>query len=59
MISLLDIYKRTDRDHLSESWYELGMKKFKDTNWKNEIKSFHLSNKEIKDNFKNIASSLA
>ena len=58
-ISLLDIYKKTDRDHLSESWYELGMKKFRDTNWKNEIKSFHLSNKEIKDNFKNIASSLA
>jgi tetratricopeptide (TPR) repeat protein len=58
-ISLLDIYKKTDRDHLSENWYELGMKKFRDINWKNEIKSFHLSNKEIRDNFKNIASSLA
>ena len=51
--------EKTKRDHLSENWYELGMKKFTDINWKNEIKSFHLNNKEIKDNFKNIAASLA
>lgn len=46
-LSLIDLHINNKKDYKEETWYEAGLKKFKDINWKEEIKTFHLSDKDV------------
>ena len=57
-LALIDLHQRNDKDYKQEDWFIKGMSKFKNLDWKNEIKSFHLNHKEILENLSNISASL-
>ena len=46
-ISLLDLYVKNNESYKEELWYSKGLNKFKDTNWDDEIKTYHLSDKNM------------
>ena len=52
-ISFIDLHINNGKDYKIEAWYEKGLNKFKDINWKEEIKTFHLSDKKIIDSLQN------
>jgi len=51
-ISFIDLHINNGKDYKIEAWYEKGLNKFKDINWKEEIKTFHLSDIKIIDSLK-------
>lgn len=57
-LALIDLHQRNDKDYKQEDWFIKGMSKFKNLDWKNEIKSFHLNHKEMLENLSNISASL-
>ena len=57
-LALIDLHQRNDKDYKQEDWFIKGMSKFKNLDWKNEIKSFHLNDKDILENLSNISASL-
>lgn len=46
-ISLLDLYVKNNESYKEELWYSKGLNKFKDINWDDEIKTYHLSDKNM------------
>ena len=52
-ISFIDLHINNGKDYKIEAWFEKGLNKFKDINWKEEIKTFHLSDKKIIDSLQN------
>ena len=46
-ISLLDLYVKHNESYKEELWYSKGLNKFKDINWDDEIKTYHLSDKNM------------
>ena len=46
-ISLLDLYVKNNESYKEELWYSKGLNKFKDINWDDEIKTYHLSYKNM------------
>jgi TolB-like protein len=57
-ISLIDMHKKNDEEFKSTDWFQRGMSKFKDLDWKEEIKTFHLNSKEDIENFLALSSAL-
>ena len=58
-LALIDLHHRNKKDYKQEDWFIKGMSKFKNLDWKSEIKSFHLNDKDILENLTNMSSSLA
>jgi TolB-like protein len=58
-LALIDLHHRNKKDYKQEDWFIKGMDKFKNLDWKSEIKSFHLNDKDILENLSNISASLA
>jgi len=58
-LALIDLHHRNNKDYIQEDWFIKGMNKYRNLNWKNEIKSFHLNNKDILENLSNMAANLA
>ena len=58
-LALIDLHHRNNKDYKQEDWFLKGMGKFKNLDWKNEIKSFHLNDKDILENLSNMSASLA
>ena len=58
-LALIDLHHRNKKDYKQEDWFIKGMDKFKNLDWKSEIKSFHLNDKDILENLTNMSSSLA
>jgi len=58
-LALIDLHHRNNKDYIQEDWFIKGMNKYRNLNWKNEIKSFHLNNKVILENLSNTAANLA
>jgi TolB-like protein len=58
-LALIDLHHRNKKDYKQEDWFIKGMTKFKNLDWKSEIKSFHLNDKDILENLSNISASLA
>lgn len=58
-LALIDLHHRNNKDYIQEDWFIKGMNKYRNLNWKNEIKSFHLNNKGILENLSNTAANLA
>ena len=58
-LALIDLHHRNNKDYIQEDWFIKGMNKYRNLNWKNEIKSFHLNNKDILENLSNTAANLA
>ena len=58
-LALIDLHHRNKKDYKQEDWFIKGMDKFKNLDWKSEIKSFHLNDKDILENLSNISVSLA
>jgi TolB-like protein/tetratricopeptide (TPR) repeat protein len=54
----VDIKVKQNIDYLKENWFESGMEKFKDRDWKKEVSLFHLDNKEVKSNLEKLAQNL-
>jgi TolB-like protein len=49
-LALIDLYSKNNKKFKEEDWFIEGIKKFKNLDWRNEIKSFHLNNnKTIRD----------
>jgi tetratricopeptide (TPR) repeat protein len=46
-ISLLDLHVKNNESYKEELWYSKGLNKFKDINWDDEIKTYHLSDKNM------------
>jgi TolB-like protein len=46
-ISLLDLYVKNNESYKEELWYSKGLNKFKNINWDDEIKTYHLSDKNM------------
>ena len=58
-LALIDLHHRNKKDYKQEDWFIKGMSKFKNLDWKSEIKSFHLNDKDILENLSNMSASLA
>jgi TolB-like protein len=58
-LALIDLHHRNKKDYKQEDWFIKGMAKFKNLDWKSEIKSFHLNDKDILENLSNMSASLA
>lgn len=58
-LALIDLHHRNKKDYKQEDWYIKGMAKFKNLDWKSEIKSFHLNDKDLLENLSNMSASLA
>ena len=58
-LALIDLHHRNKKDYKQEDWFIKGMRKFKNLDWKSEIKSFHLNDKDIIENLSNMSASLA
>jgi TolB-like protein len=58
-LALIDLHHRNKKDYKQEDWFIKGMVKFKNLDWKSEIKSFHLNDKDILENLSNMSASLA
>ena len=58
-LALIDLHHRNKKDYKQEDWFIKGMDKFKNLDWKSEIKSFHLNDKDILENLTNMSSSLS
>ncbi len=58
-LALIDLHHRNKKDYKQEDWFIKGMDKFKNLDWKSEIKSFHLNDKDILENLSNMSASLA
>ena len=58
-LALIDLHHRNKKDYKQEDWFIKGMDKFKNLDWKSEIKSFHLNDKDILENLTTMSSSLA
>jgi TolB-like protein len=58
-LALIDLHHRNKIDYKQEDWFIKGMSKFKNLDWKSEIKSFHLNDKDILENLSNMSASLA
>ena len=58
-LALIDLHHRNNKDYIQEDWFIKCMNKYRNLNWKNEIKSFHLNNKDILENLSNMAANLA
>ena len=55
---LLNLIKtKQNIEYIKDSWYEMGIEKFKDLNWKDEIKLFHLNDKELRSSLETFAES--
>ena len=46
-ISILDLHLKNNESYKEESWYVKGLNKFKGINWDDEIKTYHLSDKNM------------
>ena len=46
-ISILDLHVKNNESYKEESWYVKGLNKFKGINWDDEIKTYHLSDKNM------------
>ncbi|MDA7800542.1 hypothetical protein N9A14_02560 [Gammaproteobacteria bacterium] len=57
-LSLIDLHIDNKKNYKNETWYEMGLKKFKDINWKEEIKTFHLGDKNIVNRLHNTSNVL-
>ena len=57
-LSLIDLHIDNKKNYKNETWYEMGLKKFKDVNWKEEIKTFHLGDKNIVNRLQNTSNVL-
>ena len=57
-LSLIDLHIDNKKNYKNETWYEMGLKKFKDVNWKEEIKTFHLGDKNIINRLQNTSNVL-
>ena len=53
----MHIKTKQNIEYIKESWYEMGIEKFKDLNWKDEISLFHLNDKELKSTLESFAES--
>ena len=51
----MHIKTKQNIEYIKESWYEMGIEKFKDLNWKDEISLFHLNDKELKSSLESFA----
>ena len=58
-LALIDLHHRNKKDYKQEDWFIKGVGKFKNLDWKSEIKSFHLNDKDILENLSNMSASLA
>jgi tetratricopeptide (TPR) repeat protein len=58
-LALIDLHHRNKKDYKQKDWFIKGMGKFKNLDWKSEIKSFHLNDKDILENLSNMSASLA
>ena len=54
----LDIAKSNNEEYENESWFEKGLKNFKDSDWMMEVDRFHLSDENTKNHLISIASSI-
>ena len=54
----LDIAKSNKEEYENESWFEKGLKNFKDSDWMMEVDRFHLSDENIKNHLISIANSI-
>jgi len=57
-LALIDLHHRNRKDYKQEDWFIKGMDKFKNLDWKSEIKSFHLNDKDILENLSNMSATL-
>ena len=57
-LALIDLHHRNKKDYKQEDWFIKGMDKFKNLDWKSEIKSFHLNDKDILENLSNMSATL-
>ena len=53
----MHIKAKQNIEYIKDSWYEMGIEKFKDLNWKDEISLFHLNDKELKSTLESFAES--
>ena len=53
----MHIKTKQNIEYIKDSWYEMGIEKFKDLNWKDEISLFHLNDKELKSSLESFAES--
>ena len=53
----MHIKTKQNIEYIKDSWYEMGIEKFKDLNWKDEISLFHLNDKELKSTLESFAES--
>ena len=58
-ISLLDLYVKNNESYKEELWYSKGLNKFKDINWDDEIKTYHLSDKNMIESLTKTTTSFA
>jgi tetratricopeptide (TPR) repeat protein len=54
----LDIAKSNNEEYENESWFEKGLKNFKDSDWMMEVDRFHLSDENTKNHLISIANSI-
>ena len=54
----LDIAKSNNEVYVNESWFERGLKNFKDSDWMMEVDRFHLSDESTKNHLIGIANSI-
>ena len=53
----MHIKTKQNIEYIKDSWYEMGIEKFKDLDWKDEISLFHLNDKELKSSLESFAES--
>ena len=53
----MHIKTKQNIEYIKDSWYKMGIEKFKDLNWKDEISLFHLNDKELKSTLESFAES--
>ena len=53
----MHIKTKQNIEYMKDSWYEMGIQKFKDLNWKDEISLFHLNDKELRSSWNNFVKS--
>ena len=53
----MHIKTKENIEYIKDSWYEMGIEKFKDLDWKDEISLFHLNDKELKSSLESFAES--
>ena len=53
----MHIKTKQNIEYIKDSWYEVGIEKFKDLDWKDEISLFHLNDKELKSSLESFAES--